>query len=71
MLIAIEHTIRALQAVVQSLPVGTNFALLFSQNLQEGSLQNSNIPVRTRGPYLDKVLLLVLNLDLNSCIDKF
>jgi hypothetical protein len=28
MLIAIEHTIRALQAVVQGLPVGTNFALL-------------------------------------------
>jgi hypothetical protein len=28
MLIAVEHTIQALQAVVQSLPVGTNFALL-------------------------------------------
>ena len=28
MLIAIEHTIQALQAVVQGLPVGTNFALL-------------------------------------------
>jgi hypothetical protein len=28
MLIALEHTIQALQAVVQGLPVGTNFALL-------------------------------------------
>lgn len=28
MLIAIEHTIQALQAIVQGLPVGTNFALL-------------------------------------------
>jgi hypothetical protein len=28
MLIAIEHTIQALQAIVQDLPVGTNFALL-------------------------------------------
>jgi hypothetical protein len=28
MLIAVENTIQALQAVVQSLPVGTNFALL-------------------------------------------
>jgi hypothetical protein len=28
MLIAIEHTIQALQAIVQDLPIGTNFALL-------------------------------------------
>jgi hypothetical protein len=28
MLIAVEHTIQALQAIVQGLPVGTNFALL-------------------------------------------
>jgi hypothetical protein len=28
MLIAVENTIQALQAVVQGLPVGTNFALL-------------------------------------------
>lgn len=28
MLIAVENTIQALQAVVQGLPVGTNYALL-------------------------------------------
>ena len=28
MLIAIEYTIQALQAIVQDLPIGTNFALL-------------------------------------------
>jgi hypothetical protein len=28
MLIAVENTIQALQAVVQDVPVGTNFALL-------------------------------------------
>lgn len=42
MLIAVEYTIQALQAVVKSLPVGTNFALLqFLWMLLQGSLLSS------------------------------
>jgi hypothetical protein len=42
MLIAVEYTIQALQAVVKSLPVGTNFALLqFLWMMLQGSLLSS------------------------------